>query len=180
MARRDGQKRDETSRGADGRKNALGSDQRTVRIDGDETYYWLAGIPSAGAGIAQIDLSSALRIFHEIRRCRTESHVASIRTHRRRVAFVVGRGAIGRNGHQRRARLATCRSAFASIPEEDLCALILKRSVGDVAPVEAHCRRLFHHCDILGDSAGGRGTWLRGRADTERFAIAQSASTARG
>src|SRR5260370_31680 len=59
-------------------------------------------------------------------------------------------------------------------------AIILKRSVGDVAPVEAHCRRLFHHYDILGDGAGGRGTWLRGWVDTESFASGQCAYATRG
>src|SRR3989442_9173935 len=91
MARSDSQKRDKASRGADRRQNAFRSDQRSVRIGGDEMRGWLARVSRSCASIKQIDLPSRRRIFHEIRGRRAKSDVATIGAHGRRVAFVICR-----------------------------------------------------------------------------------------
>jgi len=62
MAGRDGQKRNEASRSADGRHNAFCSDQPSIRIGGDQTRRRRAGITRPGASINQKDLSPRRRI----------------------------------------------------------------------------------------------------------------------
>src|SRR5437762_9096060 len=88
----------------------------------------LAGISGARTSIEQITLAPGRRIFHKIRRCRAEGHVASIGAHRRRVAFFICRSAIGCRREKSCMRLATGRRAFAGIPQKDLGATVLYRS----------------------------------------------------
>src|ERR1700682_2888346 len=102
-----------------------------------------AGIARPRASIEQVDLPSRWSIFHKIRRGRAEGHESSIGAHGRRVAFVVRRTAIGRRREKSCMRLATWRSTFAGIPQEDLGAIVLNRGVGNKTPVETQCWRFF-------------------------------------
>ena len=115
IARSDGQKRDKAPRSADGRQNAFGSDQCSVHIGGNQMRRRLAGFSRASASIQQVDLPSLRRIFHEVRRSRAESHIASVGAHRGRVVIVVRGSAVGRCGKKSRVRLASSRGTFAGI-----------------------------------------------------------------
>ena len=143
MAGSDRQKRDKASRRADGRQNAFRSHQCSVLIGGDEMRRWLAGISCPRARIEQIDLPPGRGMFHQIRGRRAEGYIARIGAHRRRVAFLVCRRAIGCRREQGGMRPAVCASAFAGIPQKDLRAIILDRGVGNIATVQTERRRLL-------------------------------------
>jgi len=115
MARSDGQKRDETSRSANRRQNALRSDQCSVRIRRNQMRRRCAGISRPGTSIEQIDLAPRRRIFHQIRGRRAESHIASVGAHRGRVTIVVRSSTVSRCGKKSRVRLASSRGSFAGI-----------------------------------------------------------------
>ncbi len=67
----------------------------------------LTGIARARASIKQIDLATRGRILDEIGRGRTEGDVASIGTHRGRVAVFIRRSAVSSHGEHGGARLAS-------------------------------------------------------------------------
>src|SRR6266851_9001986 len=97
----------------------------------------LAGISYSRASIEQIDLATRWRIFHKISRRRAKCDIASIGAHGRSVAFVVRWSAVGCRGEKSGTRLAASGCALTGLSQEDLRAIVLKGSVGNVAAIAA-------------------------------------------